>query len=93
MVSIATILEEMTRDFVDNPSAEVDYAHYKKIIRRYEPTFLAILEDFEDCVFGEFYNRRNKDQFIEMMAQEGWKYFSLQDLNELFSIFVKDYPP
>ena len=28
-----------------------------------------------------------------MMATEGWKYFSIQDLNELFSIMVKEYPP
>ena len=28
LVSTATILEEMTRDFVSNPAAEVDYAHY-----------------------------------------------------------------
>ena len=28
MVSTATILEEMTRDIVENPSAEVDYKHY-----------------------------------------------------------------
>lgn len=52
LVSTATIIEEMTRDFVSNPAAEVNYAHYQKNIKRYEPTFMAILEDFEDSIFG-----------------------------------------
>ena len=55
--------------------------------------FNAIMEDFEDSVFGAFYNRRNKEQFVEDMTREGWKYFSVKNLNELFSIFAKEHPP
>ena len=90
---MATILEEMTRDMKANPESEVDYSHYARKIKRYEPTYTAMMDDFENTIFGYFYNRRNKDQFIEMLATEGWKYFSVRNLNELFSIMVKDHPP
>ena len=76
-----------------NPAAEVDYNHYARKIKRYEPTYQAMMDDFENTIFGYFYNRRNKDQFIEMLATDGWKYFSVANLNELFSIMVKDHPP
>ena len=93
LVTMATILEEMTRDMKANPAAEVDYNHYARKIKRYEPTYQAMMDDFENTIFGYFYNRRNKDQFIEMLATDGWKYFSVANLNELFSIMVKDHPP
>jgi len=28
-----------------------------------------------------------------MLATEGWKYFSVHNLNELFALMVKDHPP
>ena len=93
LVTMATILEEMTRDMKANPAAEVDYNYYARKIKRYEPTYQAMMDDFENTIFGYFYNRRNKDQFIEMLATDGWKYFSVANLNELFSIMVKDHPP
>ena len=93
MVIVATILEEMTNDMIEEPSPVIDYQFYKRKIKRYEPTFTAMMDDFENTIFGLFYNRRNKDQFIEMLATDGWKYFSVQNLNELFSIIVKDHPP
>ena len=39
LVTIATIIEEMTLDMIENPSADVDYQHYARKIKRYEPTF------------------------------------------------------
>ena len=48
-------------------------------------------EDFEDTVFGTHYNRRNKDTFIELMANQGWKYFQVKNLNELFSIMLEQF--
>ena len=93
LVTIATILEEMTLDMIENPTADVDYKLYARKIKRYEPTFKAMMDDFENTIFGYFYNRRNKEQFIEMLATEGWKYFSVKNLNELFSIILKDNPP
>ena len=93
LVTIATILEEMTLDMIENPTADIDYKLYARKIKRYEPTFKAMMDDFENTIFGYFYNRRNKEQFIEMLATEGWKYFSVKNLNELFSIILKDNPP
>ena len=49
---MATILEEMTLDMVENPTAEVDYKLYARKIKRYEPTFKAMMEDFENTIFG-----------------------------------------
>ncbi len=48
-------------------------------------------EDFEDTVFGQYHNRRNKDSFIELLASQGWKYFQVKNLNEFFSIYVEKY--
>ena len=44
------------------------------------------MADFEESIFGVFFNRRAKETFIDIMAHEGWKYFSLIDLNHLFFI-------
>lgn len=49
------------------------------------------MEDFEDSVFGVFYNRRNRETFVEMLAHEGWKYFQVKNLNELFAIMFEKY--
>ena len=57
MISIATIFEEMTRDLARNPSINVDWKIYKQKMLKYEPTYEGMLEDFLDCVFGEYSNR------------------------------------
>ena len=36
-----------------------------------------------------FYNRRNRETFVEMLAHEGWKYFQVKNLNELFAIMFE----
>ena len=61
MITATTIMEEMTNDIRADPSADVDYKLYARKIKRYEPTFQAMMDDFEDTIFGLFYNRRNKD--------------------------------
>ena len=88
MITTATILEEMTRDLIEFPMLKINYKEYETKIKKYEPTFDGMMEDFEDTVFGVHYNRRNKDTFIEMLATEGWKYFTIHNLNELFSIML-----
>ena len=40
-------------------------------------------------MFGTHYNRRVRESFIEILAQEGWKYFSVKNLNELFVIMLQ----
>ena len=75
MIITATILEEMTREMIAHPEVKPNYKVYERKIRKYEPTIDGIIQDFQDTVFGEFLNRRSRDTFIEMLAQEGWKYF------------------
>lgn len=89
MITAATIVEGMIRDLVESPRLKVDYSHYEKLVAKYRPTFQGMQEDFEDTVFGTHYNRRNKDTFIELMAVQGWKYFQVNNLNELFTIMLE----
>ena len=89
MITAATILEEMTRDMITNPLQQVDYKLYENKIQKYKPTLEGIFEDFEDSVFGVFYNRRPRETFVEMLAVEGWKYFQVKNLNELFALMLQ----
>lgn len=91
MISTATILEEMERDFIEHPSRTVKYEKYERRIRKYKPTFDGIMLDFEESIFGLFYNRRARETFVEILAHEGWKYFALKNLNELFFIMKERY--
>ena len=68
MIVSATILEEMTRDMIANPDVKPNYKAYERKTRKYKPTIDGIIEDFQDTVFGEFYNRRTRQTFIEMLA-------------------------
>ena len=75
MISSSTILEEMERDFAAFPNRKVKYEKYQKRIRKYRPTFDGIMTDFEDDIFGNHVNCRMKESFIEIMSNQGWKYF------------------
>ena len=88
MITAATILEEMTRDMITNPLQQVDYKLYENKILKYKPTLKGIFEDFEDSVFGVPYNRRHRETFVDMLAVEGWKYFQVKNLNELFALML-----
>ena len=48
---------------------------YQRKIRKYEPTFDAMIEDFLDCVFGEYANRGSYEEICNSLAKNGWKYF------------------
>ena len=74
---------------IANPEVKPNYKAYERKIKKYEPTIDGIIEDFQDTVFGEFLNRRNRDSFIEMLTQEGWKYFYISNLNELFAVMLE----
>lgn len=60
LITAATILEQMIRKLIKNPSFQIDYSAYQKKIEKYEPTLDGLLEDFENTVFGVHYNRRNR---------------------------------
>ena len=89
MISTATILEEMIRDMIKNPTMGVNWKIYQDKIKKYEPTYEGMLEDFLDNVFGEFSNRASIDHFKFSLAQHGWKYFELKNLNHLFAITLE----
>ena len=52
----------------------------------YEVVFDAVIEDFNNSMFGLYSNSVNKDTFQFKLRLDGWKYFDLHNLNELFSI-------
>ena len=64
---------------------------YERKILRYKPTIDAIMEDFQDNIFGTYSNKRSKESFVEALAFHGWKYFDLKNLNELFSMMLAKY--
>ena len=93
LVTAATILEQMIYDIIQNPRETVVYENYQLKIDNYQPTLKRIFKDFDQAVFGELYNRRPRATFIEMLSQDGWKYFSLKNLNELFAFKCSEYQP
>ena len=38
MITLATILEQMTREIIEDPHSEVDYSTYQHKIEKYQPT-------------------------------------------------------
>ena len=68
LVLNATICEEMTRDIIFSPAKKVDYASYEAKLAKYEPCLDAIMEDFQDSLFGLFLCRRVKETFIEKLT-------------------------
>ena len=80
----------MTLEIIENPHQNIDYDEYQHKIDKYRPTLEGIYERFEDDVFGAHYNRRYREAFIEKLAQEGWKYFLVKNLNELFALTFKE---
>ena len=41
-------------------------------------------DDFFDNMFIEFVSQSTREEFISNLAANGWKYFDLANLNELF---------
>ena len=68
--------------------AKVNYKIYERKIKQYKPTIDAIMEDFEDNIFGTYINKLSKEDFIEALVFHGWKYFDLKNLNEFFSLML-----
>lgn len=86
MVNTATIFEELTRDLIEAPTAPLDAKAYEFRIRKYKPTFDGMVDQFLDSVFGEAHNRRSREDFIERLSSDSWKYFDIKNLNEMFTI-------
>ena len=84
----ATILEFMQRTMIKKSHnlANFDFEPYKIKMDAYEEVFDAVFEDFTNSMFGLYSNSVNKDTFQFKLRMDGWKYFDLHNLNELFSI-------
>jgi len=68
MILSATILEEMTRELIEAPTAKINYRTYQKKVKRYQPTLDGMMDNFMDTVFGEYSNRRTKTEFIDRLS-------------------------
>ena len=84
----ATILEFMQKSMIkkSHDLASFDFEPYKVKMDAYEEVFDAVFEDFSNSMFGLYSNSVNKDTFQFKLRLDGWKYFDLHNLNELFSI-------
>ncbi len=76
----------MIQQMISKPTMGINYQIYFDKVKKYEPTYTGMIEDFCDSIFGEFSNRVHKDQFKSQLAHHGWKYFEKRNLNELFHI-------
>ena len=52
----------------------------------YESVFDAIIEEFTVDVFGAYSNSIGRDSFRTDLICAGWKYFDLNNLNQLFAL-------
>ena len=87
LCNLATILEFMQRNLRKNgKSKPLDINYYKQKMDAYEEVFDAVIDDFNDSMFGEYSNAVSRDVFQKNLMHEGWKYFELDNLNELFKI-------
>jgi len=46
-------------------------------------------EDFFDNVFGHFSNKITREDFINNLTVEGWKYFNSENLKEIFTVMLE----
>ena len=88
MISMSTVLEEMTQDLVESTTLYgtiyVYYPRYEDKIKRHEKTYDKVFQAFLDEIFGEYNNRVSRRYFMANMGSEGWKYFDFYSLNGLF---------
>lgn len=68
----------------NNGRPDIDF--YKKKMDSYEKVFDAVIEDFNNSMFGLYANSVTRETFKDQLMSDGWKYFSLTNLNELFSL-------
>ena len=91
MISTATILESMARDISQKGGMSIDYKFYENKIQKYKPTYDGMMDDFYDSIYGEYSNRISKEKFVEKLSEEGWKYFNMRNLNELFALKYEEH--
>ena len=75
MMSMSTILEEITRDMSKNATMGINWKFYQDRVKKIEPTYEGMIEDFFVNVFGEFSERASISHLELSLAQYSWKYF------------------
>ena len=85
MISMSTVIEEMTTDLIQSKEMEVNYEKYEDKIHNHKIIYESIYNSFCDSVFGEFANKVKREVFKENLADEGWKYFNSKSLNDIFT--------
>ena len=86
LTNLATILEFMQQKISYGQDSEIDVEYYKNKMNNYEVVFDAVIEDFINSMFGQFANSASKADFQLNLMSDGWKFFDLLNLNELFHI-------
>ena len=88
LCNLATILEFMQRNLRRDITGSnmIDVEYYRKKMDAYERVFDAVIDDFNNSMFGPFANSVTRKVFQQNLMKDGWKYFELNNLNELFSM-------
>ncbi len=90
LTNLATILEFMQKRMIlrsqESFDGHPDIDLYKKKMDEYEIVFDAVIEDFLNSMFGVYANSVTREDFKGKLMSDGWKYFDLNNLNQLFSI-------
>ena len=56
----------------------------------YEVVFDAVIEEFNNDMFGPYANSVDSKSFIRCLGQYGWKYFDKATLNEMFAVHYRN---
>ena len=55
-------------------------------MEKYEAVFDSIIDTFLEENFGPYANKIDSNTFLNALIVSGWKYFDLNQLNELFAL-------
>ena len=67
-----------------------NFERYENKMYDYETVYDAVIEEFNNDIFGLFSNTVSSDKFQECLLSDGWKYFDLKNLNEFFDLKYKE---
>ena len=75
MISMATILDEIISEMSDNLTMGVNWKVYQDKIKKFDPTYLGMMDDFCDNVIGQYLAVPSIEHLQLSLAQHAWKYF------------------
>ena len=86
MVTLATVIEDMSNDIQNKHEINVDYQKYLDRVEQDRLNYEKLFDDFIDDCFGEFDNRVKKEKFIANLDGVAWKYFDANWLKDAFNM-------